>query len=169
MYDFSLKRHIRHLGQLPHLQKIILRVNVRSPEELPTAFMGLHLVSGQYPRILYAKKAVAGFQTRKGQALGCGVTLQGLKMEAFLNIFINVVLPKLSEFKGFNTKNLDQHGNLHFGVDQFLLWPQCEPYYEFFQKAGGFHGSLICSTDDLKEAILLYTNLHLPIRDKISE
>ena len=86
-------------------------------------------------------------------------------LNQFLQVLKDVVLPKLGDFEGFSRSGLDNQGNFSFGLESFILWPQCAPYYGIFQDFGGFHVTLVTESPlSPEESCVLYTKLGLPIR-----
>lgn len=148
-----------------YLKKIILRTNEKTIERLAPGCLGLFLISGQYPKITLAKQSIAAYKSRQGDSLGFLVTLRGSKKNQFLQVLKDVVLPKLGDFEGFSRSGLDNQGNFSFGLESFILWPQCAPYYGIFQDFGGFHVTLVTESPlSQEESCVLYTKLGLPIR-----
>nr|YP_009646596.1 ribosomal protein L5 [Chloropicon primus]QBX98464.1 ribosomal protein L5 [Chloropicon primus] len=161
--DFSQKGEKKiSLESLPKIDKVIIRANLRTPENLPNLFLALLTITGQTPKTNYAKRPLAGFKLKKDQPLGLQLTLRGEKMNSFLKNLIFIVLPKFVDFSGVPIENLDSQGNLHFGSTQFFLWPQCEVSYEIFRRPTGFHITLI-SKGNSKKKPLAYSYTGLPL------
>ena len=158
MYHLSLKQN---LSPVDSLEKIVLRANASDPESVHYLSLALQAISGQFPKKNYAKQPLAGFKLRKNQLIGVQVTLRGQKMMSFIKNLVFIVLPKFVDFNGVQTKKYDREGNLHFGLTQFLLWPQCEVSYEVFRKPSGFNISII-SKGDIKKKKLISSYLGLP-------
>nr|YP_009646667.1 ribosomal protein L5 [Chloropicon laureae]QBX98571.1 ribosomal protein L5 [Chloropicon laureae] len=165
MYHLSLKQNISSVNSIPNLEKVILRANTSKPETLSNLSLALQVITGQFPKKNYAKRPLAGFKLKKDQLLGAQITLRKGKMHSFIKNLIFIILPKFVDFKGVPKKNLDTQGNIHFGLTQFFLWPQCEVSYEVFRRPSGFHLSLI-SKGDLKKKVMIYSYLGLPITEE---
>ena len=147
----------------PRMEKVTLVAQALELEAVMKQFIGFHLITKQAPQIIYANQAVDQFQIKKNQPLGAKVTLRGQIMEDFLHTLVYVALPKASDFSPFSTKNMDKQGNITFHVSSFLLWPECEPFYEVFRKVGGFHISLVTSTSSQSESLIVYNQFDLPM------
>lgn len=95
-----------------------------SDKILPEVTANFTAITGQKPSERPAKKSISSFKLRQGTVIGLKATLRKKRMEQFLNKVIKVVLPRVRDFQGINTKNVDSHGNLTFGVKDHLVFPE---------------------------------------------
>ena len=84
------------------------------------------LITGQKPVVTRAKKSIAGFKLREGQAIGCKVTLRGERMYEFLDKLVNVSLPRVRDFRGVSNNSFDGRGNYTLGVKEQLIFPEID-------------------------------------------
>src|SRR5262249_40531982 len=107
---------------LPKLHKIVVNMGVgkalQDKNRLEQAAEQLSQITGQKPQITKAKKAVSGFRLRENNAIGCRVTLRGLRMYEFLDRLISIALPRIRDFRGVNPKSFDGHGNYSLGLSE---------------------------------------------------
>ena len=116
--------------QAPKIEKIVLNIGVgdavSNSKLLDDAVNELTLITGQKPVVTRAKKSIAGFKLREGQAIGCKVTLRGDKMYEFLDRFLNVALPRVRDFRGVSNNSFDGRGNYTLGVKEQLIFPEID-------------------------------------------
>ena len=102
---------------VPHLHKIVVNMGVgeatQNAKVLDPAVNELGQITGQKPVVTRAKKSIAAFKVREGQAIGAMVTLRGDRMYEFFDRLVNVVLPRVRDFRGVSSKSFDGRGNLH--------------------------------------------------------
>lgn len=114
---------------VPRLEKIVVSMGINKKETEDKNRMGaatkdLALITGQKPLITRARKSIAGFKLRKNDPVGCKVTLRGRRMYEFLDRLINIVLPRVRDFRGLNKKSFDRHGNFNLGIDEQAVFPE---------------------------------------------
>ena len=112
--------------QAPKIEKIVLNIGVGDAKLLDDAVNELTLITGQKPVITKAKKSIAGFKLRAGQAIGCKVTLRGERMYEFLDKLINVSLPRVRDFRGVSNNSFDGRGNYTLGIKEQLIFPEID-------------------------------------------
>jgi large subunit ribosomal protein L5 len=117
--------------QTPKLVKVVLNMGlgreaVANSNVIEKAAEQLGLISGQKPVITKARKAIATFKLREGQPIGVSVTLRGDKMYAFVDRFINVVLPRVRDFQGVKSDSFDKQGNYSIGLTEQSLFPEID-------------------------------------------
>ncbi len=116
--------------QAPKIEKIVLNIGVgdavSNSKLLDDAVNELTLITGQKPVITKAKKSIAGFKLRQGQAIGCKVTLRGERMYEFLDKLINVSLPRVRDFRGVSNNAFDGRGNYTLGIKEQLIFPEID-------------------------------------------
>ncbi len=124
----------------------------------------LAAITGQKPLITKAKKSIATFKLREGQAIGCVVTLRKARMYDFLNKVINVVLPKVRDFRGLNRNSFDGRGNYSFGIKEQIVFPEIN--YEKIVKLGGMDVTICTTAKSNEEAFALLEKIGIPFRKK---
>ena len=114
--------------QAPKIEKIVLNIGVgdavSNSKLLDDAVNELTLITGQKPVVTRAKKSIAGFKLREGQAIGCKVTLRGERMYEFLDKLVNVSLPRVRDFRGVPKNSFDGRGNYTLGIKEQLIFPE---------------------------------------------
>jgi large subunit ribosomal protein L5 len=115
---------------VPRLEKIVINMGVgRATQQqslLEGAVKDLTVISGQKPLITKAKKSIAGFKLREGNAIGVKVTLRGDRMWEFLDRLISLAIPRIRDFRGLPPKGFDGRGNYTFGVTEQLIFPEID-------------------------------------------
>ena len=144
--------------QVPTLSKIVVNVGLgeaaANPKLLERAAEELAVISGQKPIIRRARKSVANFKLRAGQAIGCAVTLRGHRMWEFFDRLVSAAIPRIRDFRGLSPKGFDGRGNYSFGVDEQLIFPEID--YDKIQKVRGMDITFVTSaaTDEQGKALL---------------
>ena len=114
--------------QAPKVEKIVLNIGVgdavSNSKLLDEAVNELTLITGQKPVVTRAKKSIAGFKLREGQAIGCKVTLRGERMYEFLDKLVNISLPRVRDFRGVSNNSFDGRGNYTLGIKEQLIFPE---------------------------------------------
>jgi len=125
----QLKKNHPNLNvmQLPKLKKIVISLGlneaVKDKSSMQAHNKELALLSGQKPIFTKAKKAVSNFKLRKDQPIGLKVTLRGKRMYDFLDRFINIVCPRIRDFRGFKPKG-DKRGCISVGLSDQQVYPE---------------------------------------------
>lgn len=122
----------------------------------------LSLICGQRPILTHAKKSIAGFKVREGQAIGAKVTLRKNKMWDFLERVINVALPRSRDFRGIDQKCIDQNGNLTLAFKEHIVFSEIAP--EKTSLIFGFEVSIVTTAKNREEGMELLKLLGLPIK-----
>src|SRR5690554_1774571 len=116
--------------EVPKLEKIVLNMGVGAATAqaslLEGAIRDLTVIAGQKPVVTRAKKSIAGFKLREGNAIGAKVTLRGARMWEFLDRLISLAIPRIRDFRGLNPKAFDGRGNYTFGVTEQLIFPEID-------------------------------------------
>jgi large subunit ribosomal protein L5 len=144
--------------QVPRITKITLNMGVSEAvadkKVMEHAVGDLTKISGQKPVVTKAKKAIAGFKIREGQAIGTMVTLRGARMYEFLDRFVTVALPRVRDFRGVSARAFDGRGNYNIGVKEQIIFPEIE--YDKVDALRGLNISITTTarTDDECKALL---------------
>jgi large subunit ribosomal protein L5 len=114
--------------QVPKLLKIVLNMGVgegaADKKKLDAAIADLTMISAQKPKTTFAKKSIANFRLREGQAIGCMATLRGKRMYDFLDKLVAIALPRIKDFQGLSKSKFDGRGNYAFGIKEHLVFPE---------------------------------------------
>ncbi|HHT9108019.1 MAG TPA: 50S ribosomal protein L5 [Candidatus Wunengus sp. YC64] len=153
---------------LPKLQKIVVNMGVGRAVDnkklIEEAMKHLTIVTGQKPLVTVAKKAIAGFKLRKGQAIGCKVTLRGKRMFEFLDRLISIVLPRIRDFRGISPKAFDGRGNYTLGLTEQIVFPEITiESVEFVQ---GMDITMVISGNSNEQSCELLKLLGMPFRSE---
>jgi large subunit ribosomal protein L5 len=120
---------VGNIMEVPRLDKIVINMGVGAAVQqaslLEGAVRDLEIIAGQKPVVTRAKKSIAGFKLREGNAIGTRVTLRGDRMWEFLDRLISLAIPRIRDFRGLPTK-FDGHGNYTFGVTEQLIFPEID-------------------------------------------
>jgi large subunit ribosomal protein L5 len=119
-------------------------------------------ITGQKPIVTKAKKSIAAFKVREGQAIGTMVTLRGDRMYEFLDRLLNIVLPRVRDFKGVSTKSFDGRGNYTLGLHDQLIFPEIS--YEKVDKMKGMNVTIVTTAANDNQARSLLKHLGMPFR-----
>ena len=151
---------------LPRLEKIVINMGVGSAlqdkKHLEEAVDALTLLAGQKPVVTLARKSIAGFKLREGNAIGCKVTLRGKRMYEFLDRLVAVAIPRVRDFRGLNPAAFDGHGNYSIGLTEQLVFPELNP--DKYSRPQGMNITLVTSTDNDDEARVLLRDFGVPMR-----
>ena len=159
--------------QSHQLEKIVVSVGVGKmrannaqfeDKVLPELMKELAMIVGQKPATRKVKKSIAAFKTREGDVVGVVTTLRGKKMDDFLVRLINVALPRVRDFRGINTTNLDSRGNLTIGIKEHTVFPEINP--ENSKANFGLEITLVAGTKNKEEGLALLSAFGFPFRDK---
>ena len=154
--------------QVPKVQKIVLNIGLGeamdNPKALDAASADLMLITGQKPVITKARISVAAFKLREGRAIGAKVTLRGERMWAFLDRLVNVVLPRVRDFRGIARDAFDGRGNYTLGLREQLIFPEIE--YDKIDKLRGMEVTIVTSARNDDEARTLLQLLGMPFSKK---
>jgi large subunit ribosomal protein L5 len=136
LYDETLRAQLQeslglaNIMQVPRLEKIVINMGVggaiQQANLLDNAVRDLTLISGQKPIVTRAKKSIAGFKLREGNAIGCKVTLRGARMYEFLDRLVSLAVPRIRDFRGLPPRSFDGKGNYTFGVTEQLIFPEID-------------------------------------------
>jgi len=119
-----------NIMEAPRLEKIVLNMGVGAATDqaklLDGAISDLEIITGQKPLTTKAKKSIAGFKLREGNAIGAKVTLRGDRMWEFLDRLISLAIPRIRDFRGLPANSFDGRGNYTFGVTEQLIFPEID-------------------------------------------
>ena len=162
MKEFELKNPMA----VPHVHKIVVNMGIgeatQNAKILDPAVNELGQITGQKPVTTRAKKSIAAFKVREGQAIGAMVTLRGDRMYEFLDRLVNVVLPRVRDFRGVSTKSFDGRGNYTLGLHDQLIFPEID--YARVDKTKGMNVTIVTTAQTDDQARVLLKHLGMPFR-----
>jgi large subunit ribosomal protein L5 len=151
---------------VPRLHKIVVNMGVgeatQNAKVLDPAVNELGQITGQKPVVTRAKKSIAAFKVREGQAIGAMVTLRGDRMYEFFDRLVNIVLPRVRDFRGVSTKSFDGRGNYTLGLHDQLIFPEIS--YEKIDKQKGMNVTIVTTAANDNQARSLLKHLGMPFR-----
>ena len=155
---------IKNPMALPKIEKVVINMGVgvaiQNAKLLDTASEELSTISGQKPVITRAKKSIASFKLREGQAIGTMVTLRGDKMYEFLDRLINIALPRVRDFRGVPTRSFDGRGNYTLGIRDHVIFPEIDPGK--IDKSKGMNITIVTTAKNDEQARFLLKEMGMP-------
>jgi large subunit ribosomal protein L5 len=152
--------------QVPVLQKIVINMGigegVNDRKKVDQAAADLGLIAGQKAVITKARKSIATFKVRDGQAIGCKVTLRKSRMYEFIDRLINIGLPRVRDFRGLNPKSFDGRGNYTMGIKEHIIFPEID--YDKAADIWGMDITVCTSAKNDAEARALLAAFNFPFR-----
>ncbi len=157
---------LANIMQVPKLSKIAVNSGVGDAlvnrAFLDGAVEDLTKITGQKPAITRAKKSIAGFKLREGNAIGAKVTLRNNRMWEFYDRLVSLAIPRIRDFRGLSPRSFDGHGNYTFGVTEQLIFPEIS--YDSVSKIRGMDITLVTSATNDEQGRALLTALGFPFR-----
>jgi len=164
--DLTSKHNYKNVMEVPKLEKIVVNIGcgdaTTNSKLLEGAMKDLEIITGQKPIATKAKKSIAGFKLREGQAIGCKVTLRGENMYNFLDKLISITLPRVRDFRGISNKAFDGRGNYTLGLTEQLIFPEIE--YDDVVKVRGMDIVFVTSAKTDAEALDLLKGFGMPFK-----
>ena len=139
-----------------------VREDSHNSKMLEAAMHDLEVITGQKPVATKAKKAIAGFKLREGQAIGCKVTLRGENMYNFLDKLISITLPRVRDFRGLSNKSFDGRGNYTLGLTEQLIFSEIN--YDDVVKVRGMDIIFVTTAKTNEEAYDLLKGFGMPFK-----
>ncbi len=165
--DLMDKFGYKSVMEVPRFSKITLNMGVSEAvsdkKVMENAVGDLTKIAGQKPVVTLAKKPIAGFKIRQGQAIGCMVTLRGVKMWEFLDRFINISLPRVRDFRGISGRSFDGRGNYNIGVKEQIIFPEIE--YDKVDAVRGLNISITTTAKSDDECKALLSAFKFPFKN----
>jgi large subunit ribosomal protein L5 len=152
--------------QVPVIKKIVINMGigegVNDRKKVDQAAADLSLIAGQKPVITKARKSIATYKLRDGQAIGCKVTLRKKRMYEFVDRLVNIALPRVRDFRGLNPKSFDGRGNYTLGIKEHIVFPEID--YDKASDIWGMDITVCTSAKTDNEARALLTAFNFPFR-----
>jgi len=156
----------KNIEQVPKIVKISNNRGVgeaaKNSKDLDSCVDEIAIISGQKPTLNVAKKSVAGFKIRDGMVVGASVTLRKEQMYTFLTKIINIVLPRIRDFRGISPNCFDGRGNYNLGLKEQLIFPEIN--YDDVTQLRGFDISIVTTAKTDEEALSLLKSLGMPFK-----
>ena len=172
LYDTELRQQIQEtLGlanvmEIPKLDKIVVNMGVgdavAQSRLLEGAVADLTTITGPKPAITRAKKSIAGFKLREGQAIGAKVTRRGDRMYEFFDRLVALAIPRIRDFRGLSPKSFDGFGNYTFGVTEQLIFPEID--YDTVDTTRGMDITIVTTARNNEEGRALLDAFKFPFR-----
>ncbi len=152
--------------EVPHLAKIVINAGLGDgkddPKLLESASSELALISGQRPVITRARKSISNFNLREGMPIGVMLTLRSTRMYEFMDRFISTAVPRIRDFRGFDSRAFDGRGNYTVGVREQMIFPEID--YDDVVRIHGMNITFVTTTNKDDEALVLLRELGMPFR-----
>ncbi len=158
--------NLDNLMQIPQVKKVVVNIGMGeamdNPKSLDAAVNDLSLITGQKPVVTKARKSIANFKLREGRLIGAKVTLRGEKMWSFLDRLMNIVLPRVRDFRGISPDAFDGRGNYTLGLREQLIFPEIE--YDKIDKIRGMEITIVTNAPSDDQARVLLQMLGMPFK-----
>ena len=171
-YVNEIRAHLKevlnksNIMEVPQITKIVVNMGVGEAVTrsalLEGAISDLSVITGQKPMLTRAKKSIAGFKLREGNAIGAKVTLRGNRMYEFFDRLINLAIPRVRDFRGLSPKSLDGNGNYTFGVTEQLIFPEIN--YDKIDSTRGMDITIVTTAKTDQEGRALLDAFSFPFR-----
>ena len=167
--EMKKEYHIGNDFGVPKITKVVINVGIgrlsvgskNSKELIKKISDILAMITGQKVSVRPAKKSIASFKTREGMPVGLKVTLRGKRMEDFIYKFVSIVLPRVRDFWGIPLKNIDEAGNLNYGIKECNIFPETENIQNM--PPFGLEVTFVTNTKNREQSIKLYQLLDFPL------
>jgi large subunit ribosomal protein L5 len=157
---------LTNVMQVPQIKKVVVNIGMGealdNPKSLDAAVGDIIQITGQKPVVTKARVSIANFKLREGRAIGVKVTLRGERMWSFLDRLLNIVLPRVRDFRGVSRDAFDGRGNYTLGLREQLIFPEIE--YDKIDKIRGMEITIVTSATNDEQAARLLEMLGMPFR-----
>jgi large subunit ribosomal protein L5 len=164
--ELKEKLGLKNTMQVPRILKITINMGVgeavADKKVMDAATADMAKITGQKPAVTKAKKSVATFKVRDGQAIGCKVTLRGDRMYEFLDRLVSIAIPRIRDFRGISTRSFDGRGNYSLGVKEQIIFPEIQ--YDQIDQIRGMDITISTSAHDDKHGRALLEAFNFPFR-----
>ena len=156
----------KNVMQIPKIEKIVVNMGVgeaaTDSKAIEGAVADLRAITGQQPLVTHARKSIATFHLRQGQAIGAQVTLRGDRMYEFLDRLIAIAIPRIRDFRGISAKSFDGHGNFSMGVTEQLIFPEID--FDKIDRTRGMDITIVTTAPTDEEGKALLDAFHFPFK-----
>ena len=154
--------------QAPKITKIILNVGLgedaADAKKVKSCQEDVTSIAGQKAVVTKFKKSIANFKTRKGFAAGVKVTLRSTKMYEFIDILVNIALPRIKDFRGLSSNGIDKFGNYSFGIKEHIIFPEVN--FDKVDKIRGMDITLVTTSNSKEATLELLKEFNFPLTKK---
>lgn len=166
--DLQKKFNYPNPMMIPKFEKIVVNMGVgetaTDSKAIDGAIADLRAITGQQPMITHARKSIATFHLRQGQAIGAKVTLRGDRMWEFLDRLISMAIPRIRDFRGISLKSFDGRGNFSMGVTEQLIFPEVD--FDKVDHTRGMDITIVTTAQTNEEGKALLDEFHFPFREE---
>ena len=164
--ELQKKFEYQNVNQIPKIEKIVVNMGVgeaaTDSKAIEGAVADLRAITGQQPMVTHARKSIATFHLREGQAIGAKVTLRGNRMYEFLDRLICIAIPRIRDFRGISSKSFDGHGNFSMGVTEQLISPEID--FDKIDHTRGMDITIVTTAQTDDEGRALLKAFHFPFK-----
>jgi large subunit ribosomal protein L5 len=164
--ELKKKLELKNTMEVPRILKITVNMGVgeavADKKVMDAATADMAKITGQKAAVTKAKKSVATFKVRDGQAIGCKVTLRGDRMYEFLDRLVSIAIPRIRDFRGISTRSFDGRGNYSLGVKEQIIFPEIQ--YDQIDQIRGMDITISTSARDDKHGRALLEAFNFPFR-----
>lgn len=157
---------ITNVMAVPKINKVTINIglgqNLKDSRYLEIVEDTLRRITGQNPVKTKARKSIAGFKIREGAIVGMKVTIRGKRMWNFVDKLVNVVFPRVSDFRGIDPKVIDRGGNFSYGFKEHIAFPEINP--DEIEHLHGLEVVISTTANNQKEGLALFTGLGFPFK-----
>ncbi len=157
----------KNVHQVPRLEKIVIHMGVSASLEktaVDDAVKDLTMITGRKPIIDKSRKSVSNFKLRKGQPIGCHVTLRREVMYEFFDRLVAAALPRIRDFRGLTPRAFDGKGSYSFGISEQTIFPEIE--LDKIKRVQGMDITIVTTANSDDEAKDLLKLLGFPLAEK---
>lgn len=158
--------NLDNVMQVPQISKVVINIGMGeamdNPKALDAAVSDILQITGQKPVVTKARTSIAAFKLREGRAIGVKVTLRGERMWSFLDRLLNIVLPRVRDFRGISRDAFDGRGNYTLGLREQLIFPEIE--YDKIDKIRGMEITIVTTATNDEQAAQMLEMLGMPFR-----
>ena len=155
-----------NIMQTPGIEKVVINVGLGeamdNSKALDATVSDIQAITGQKPVVTKARKSIAAFKLREGREIGVMVTLRGEKMWSFMDRLLNIVLPRVRDFRGISPDAFDGRGNYTLGLREQLIFPEIK--FDKIDKIRGLEITIVTTATSDDQAYLLLEQLGMPFR-----
>ena len=164
--EMQKKFEYKNVMQIPKIEKIVVNMGVgeaaTDSKAIEGAVADLRAITGQQPMVTHARKSIAPFPLREGQAIGAKVTLRGNRMYEFLDRLIAIAIPRIRDFRGSKANSFDGHGNFSMGVTEQLIFPEID--FDKIDHTRGKDITIVTTAPTDEEGRALIAAFHFPFK-----
>ena len=164
--ELKTKLGLKNTMQVPRIVKVTVNMGVgeavADKKVMDAATADMAKITGQKPAVTKAKKSVATFKVRDGQAIGCKVTLRGDRMYEFLDRLVSIAIPRIRDFRGISSRSFDGRGNYSLGVKEQIIFPEIQ--YDQIDQIRGMDITISTTARDDKHGRALLEAFNFPFR-----